>query len=83
MVGAGVIASTVFYFVPAIVHRFAPDAPFFYMANNPAILATCGIVAGWAVVGACLVLQKKQPDQLGAAADQLVPAEAVRSDNDR
>lgn len=83
MVGAGVIASTVFYFVPAIIHRFAPDAPFFYMANNPAILATCGIVAGWLVVGVGLALQKKQPEQLGVSADKLVPAEAIRSDNDR
>ena len=59
LISKGVIASTLFYFLPALIHRFSPDAPFFYMANNPAILATCGIVAGWLVVAVGLAFQKK------------------------
>lgn len=55
----GVIASTVFYFLPAIIHKYAPTAYFFNMCNNPAILATCGIVAGWLVVGIGLLFIKK------------------------
>ncbi|MEW6708348.1 MAG: sodium:solute symporter [Candidatus Riflebacteria bacterium] len=62
LVTAGVIASTVFYFIPAIIHKFAPTAPFFFMGNNPAILATCGIIAGWIVVGGGLLLGKKAPE---------------------
>ncbi|EKD82820.1 MAG: hypothetical protein ACD_39C01070G0001 [uncultured bacterium] len=85
LVGRGVIASTVFYFLPAIIRHYSPEAPFFYMANNPAILATCGIIAGWVVVGTGLVLQKKQPEQLisGTTADQLVPAEARLTDRSK
>ncbi|MDD3147780.1 MAG: sodium:solute symporter, partial [Candidatus Riflebacteria bacterium] len=59
MVTRGVIASTVFYFLPAILHKFAVDLPLINMANNPAILATSGIIAGWLVVGAGLALQPK------------------------
>ena len=59
LVTAGIIASTLFYFIPAIVYKFAPTAPFFYMGNNPAILATCGIIAGWLVVGAGLMFGAK------------------------
>jgi len=74
LISKGVIASTLFYFLPALIHRFAPDAPFFNMANNPAILATCGIVAGWLVVAAGLALQKKPAMAVGGAAvEQLVP----------
>ncbi len=51
IVTAGVIASTVFYFLPAILYKFAATLPFISMANNPAILATSGIIAGWIVVG--------------------------------
>jgi len=69
IVTRGVAASTIFYFIPAIIHRYAPEAPFFYMANNPAILATCGIIAGWLVVGVGLALNKKpaEPQQAVAA----------------
>lgn len=63
LITAGVAASTVFYFLPAIVHKFAPTAPFFYMANNPAILATCGIIAGWVVVGGGLAFMTKKADE--------------------
>jgi Na+/pantothenate symporter len=59
LVSKGVIASTVFYILPAIIHKYAPQAPFFYMGNNPAILATCGIIAGWLVVLAGLLFGKK------------------------
>lgn len=58
LVTRGVVASTLFYFIPAIVRYFAANAPFFNMANNPAILATCGIIAGWLVIGVGLALQK-------------------------
>jgi Na+/proline symporter len=58
LVTKGVIASTLFYFIPAIVNHFSPEAPFFYMGNNPAVLATCGIIAGWVTVGIGLALQK-------------------------
>ncbi|MFZ5949192.1 MAG: sodium:solute symporter family transporter [Candidatus Rifleibacteriota bacterium] len=64
LVTAGVIASTVFYFIPAIIHKFAPTAPFFFMGNNPAILATCGIIAGWLVVGGGLLLGKRNPEEI-------------------
>lgn len=59
LIGIGVIVSTAFYFIPAIVHCYAPQSFFFNMANNPAILATSGIVSGWLVVGVGLILQKK------------------------
>lgn len=61
LVTKGVIASTVFYFLPAIVHKFQPTAYFFNMCNNPAVLATCGIIAGWLVVLIGLAMQTKQP----------------------
>jgi sodium/pantothenate symporter len=57
LVTKGVIASTAFYFIPAIIHKFAPQAPFFFMGNNPAVLATCGIIAGWLVIGLGLLMQ--------------------------
>lgn len=63
LVTKGVAASTIFYFIPAIIHKYAPQAPFFYMANNPAILATCGIIAGWLVVGIGLAMNKKPAEQ--------------------
>ncbi len=59
LVTKGVFASTVFYFLPAILHKFAATLPLINMANNPAILATSGIIAGWLVVGAGLALQPK------------------------
>lgn len=60
LVTNGVIASTAFYFIPAIVHKFAATAPYFYMCNNPAVLATTGILAGWLVVAVGLAMQPKQ-----------------------
>jgi len=82
LVSGGVIASTLFYFIPAIIHRYAPEAPFFYMANNPAILATCGIIAGWLVVAVGLAVQKKQPafKSVSPEIGQLKPVE-VRQEN--
>ena len=59
LVTAGVIASTACYFIPAIIHKVAPQAPFFSMANNPAVLATCGIIAGWLVVGVGLLRKNR------------------------
>jgi len=83
LIGKGVIASTLFYFLPAIVHRFAPEAPFFYMANNPAILATTGIVAGWLVVAAGLALQKNPAFAASATeVEQLVPVPASQPDKE-
>jgi sodium/pantothenate symporter len=73
LVSLGVAASTLFYFIPAIVHKFAPTAPFFYMGNNPAILATCGIIAGWVVVGVGLMFGKKS-DEIAVEDVEIQPA---------
>ncbi|GAB1351711.1 sodium/pantothenate symporter [Erysipelotrichia bacterium] len=59
LITKGVIASTVFYFLPALLFKFSPTLPVISMANNPAILATFGILAGWLVVGGGLALQPK------------------------
>jgi SSS family solute:Na+ symporter/sodium/pantothenate symporter len=59
LITKGVIASTVFYFLPALLFKVAPTLPVISMANNPAILATFGILAGWLVVGGGLALQPK------------------------
>ncbi|HNX76625.1 MAG TPA: sodium:solute symporter [Candidatus Rifleibacterium sp.] len=60
LITVGVGASTVFYFLPAIIHKFAPTLPLISMANNPAILATSGIIAGWLVIIVGLLIGKKQ-----------------------
>ena len=63
LVSMGVFASTLFYFLPAVLLRFAPTLPFISMANNPAILATSGIIAGWIVVGIGLAMQPKAVEE--------------------
>ncbi|MGM0599373.1 MAG: sodium:solute symporter family transporter [Candidatus Rifleibacteriota bacterium] len=60
LVCMGVFASTFFYFLPAVVYKFYPQAPFFFMGNNPAVLAASGIIAGWVVIGLGLLLQKSE-----------------------
>ena len=55
LVGAGVVASLLTYVGASLVG-------FTYMSNNPAFLATCGIAAGWGVVGIGLLASR-----LGAA----------------
>ncbi len=43
----GVFVSVGFYFLPIILQKMLPSFPFIYMANNPAVLAFTGIIAGW------------------------------------
>jgi sodium/pantothenate symporter len=62
LVSAGVAASTIFYFLPALLLKYSPELPYIFMANNPAILATSGIIAGWLVVGTGLLFVGKNPE---------------------
>ncbi len=69
LVMAGIAASVAGYAVPALARASGLDLPFLALANNPAVLATCGILAGWTVVGLGLLVP--QPE------DELAPVPAA------
>ncbi len=62
LVTAGIIASVLGYALPIAGRAMGIDASVLTLANNPAVLATYGILAGWSVVGLGLLVPETQED---------------------
>lgn len=62
LVTAGIIASVLGYALPAVSRAIGIDSSLLTLANNPAALATFGILAGWIVVGLSLLVPESQED---------------------
>ncbi|HOT28411.1 MAG TPA: sodium:solute symporter [Candidatus Ozemobacteraceae bacterium] len=60
LVTTGIIASVFGYALPATARAMGVDASILTLANNPAVLATFGILAGWTVVGLGLLVPEPQ-----------------------
>lgn len=62
LVTSGIIASVIGYALPIAGRSMGIDMSFLTLANNPAVLATYGILAGWTVVGIGLLAPEAQEE---------------------
>jgi len=61
-VTAGIVASVLGYALPALGRSMGLESSLLTLANNPAVLATVGILTGWVVVGLGQLAPESQPD---------------------
>lgn len=60
LVSWGVFASVAGYFLPMLARAAGISNSLTDLGNNPAVLAACGIMAGWALVGIGMIVAKEE-----------------------